>query len=229
MSSATTILGSVQELEKINSHEGQLQQALKSYVGLFPVTNGYLFRYSSLGYLAEGIIVIEDNQLYSASSIRDDIRSIPGIHTAIYERQAKYYTGDEYLSQMGTKYIFTTTAGLVVPISTNNIVVGYIISTTFKNNYRIDTNMLASLTFYGQTLGKALYHSRSIQHSNLLSRREMEVMKMIANGDSTKEMADDLDISELTINQYVKTAIRKLGARNRTQAVAELFRKGILT
>ncbi|MFC3039455.1 response regulator transcription factor [Virgibacillus xinjiangensis] len=229
MPSATTILGSVQAFEKITSHEEQLQQALKTYVDLFPVTNGYLFRYSPLGYLAEGIIVIEDHQLYSASSIRDDIRSIPGIYTAIYERQAKYYTGAEYLKQMGTKYVFTATAGLVMPITINNIVIGYIISNTFTDDQQIDTNMLASITLYGQTIGKALYQLNGRQKSNVLSRREMEVMHMIANGDTTKKMADDLDISEFTINQYVQTAMRKLGVQNRTHAVAELFRRGILT
>ena len=54
-------------------------------------------------------------------------------------------------------------------------------------------------------------------------------MKRIAWGDSTKEMAYSLGISEFTIKQYVKFAIKKLGAQNRAQAVAELFRKGILS
>jgi DNA-binding CsgD family transcriptional regulator len=57
----------------------------------------------------------------------------------------------------------------------------------------------------------------------------MEVMKRISWGESIKEMADSMFISEVTINQYIKTAIRKLGAQNRTQAIAELFRRGMIS
>nr|WP_232233752.1 LuxR C-terminal-related transcriptional regulator [Bacillus sp. J33] len=42
-------------------------------------------------------------------------------------------------------------------------------------------------------------------------------------------MADSMYISEVTINQYIKTAIKKLGAQNRTQAIAELFRRGMIS
>jgi DNA-binding CsgD family transcriptional regulator len=38
-----------------------------------------------------------------------------------------------------------------------------------------------------------------------------------------------MDISEATVNQYVKSAIKKLGVQNRVQAVAELFRKGVIS
>lgn len=41
-------------------------------------------------------------------------------------------------------------------------------------------------------------------------------------------MADSMTISELTVKQYVKSAIKKLGAQNRAHAVAELFRKELL-
>ncbi|MFD5851378.1 LuxR C-terminal-related transcriptional regulator [Cytobacillus pseudoceanisediminis] len=44
-----------------------------------------------------------------------------------------------------------------------------------------------------------------------------------------KEMADSMFISQVTINQYIKTAIRKLGAQNRTQAIAEMFRRGMIS
>ncbi|GLB60507.1 hypothetical protein NCCP133_26390 [Cytobacillus sp. NCCP-133] len=57
----------------------------------------------------------------------------------------------------------------------------------------------------------------------------MEVMKRISWGESIKEMADSMYISEVTINQYIKTAIKKLGAQNRTQALAEMFRKGMIS
>ncbi|WP_353051299.1 response regulator transcription factor [Fictibacillus enclensis] len=57
----------------------------------------------------------------------------------------------------------------------------------------------------------------------------MEVMKRISWGESTKEMANSMEISELTVKQYVKTAIKKLGAHNRSHAVVELVPKGIIS
>jgi DNA-binding CsgD family transcriptional regulator len=58
--------------------------------------------------------------------------------------------------------------------------------------------------------------------------RRLEVMQRISRGESTKEMADYMYISELTVNQYVKSAVKKLNAKNRAHAVAELMRKGII-
>lgn len=72
-------------------------------------------------------------------------------------------------------------------------------------------------------------HSKSSVESPLLSRRELEVMKRISWGESIKEMANKMDITESTVKQYIKTAIRKLGARNRTHAIGELFRMGVIS
>ncbi|MFC7393453.1 LuxR C-terminal-related transcriptional regulator [Scopulibacillus cellulosilyticus] len=54
-------------------------------------------------------------------------------------------------------------------------------------------------------------------------------MKIISWGESTIEMADSMSISELAVKQYVKTAMKKLGAQNRSHAIGELFRRGIIT
>lgn len=89
--------------------------------------------------------------------------------------------------------------------------------------------LLSSFTNYGRQVGKVLEQNSGAEDTQLLSRRELEVMKKISWGESTKEVAAALSISEVTINQYVKSAIKKLGAQNRVQAVAELFRKGVIS
>ncbi|MEH7336897.1 hypothetical protein V7161_30270 [Neobacillus drentensis] len=50
-----------------------------------------------------------------------------------------------------------------------------------------------------------------------------EIILLTQNGIVSK------DISELTVKQYVKSAIKKLGAQNRSHAVGEQFRKGIIS
>ncbi|WML31224.1 helix-turn-helix transcriptional regulator [Neobacillus sp. OS1-32] len=225
-----TILQSIQRLESPISHEEQLVKILEIYMELFPVLDSYLLRYSPLGYLAEGIIFLNSTGGVHIGEIRDDIRSIPIIFSAIRERKAKYCTGSEYLKQMSNKYTISSKNNslLVVPIFYHSFVFGYICSSEFKLGTIMDDQLLSAFTLYGKLVGKVIAGNND-DEIQFLSRRELEVMKRIATGESTKEMADQMAISELTINQYVKSAIKKLGAKNRAHAVGELFRKGIIS
>jgi two-component system nitrate/nitrite response regulator NarL len=58
--------------------------------------------------------------------------------------------------------------------------------------------------------------------SNPLARqmtaREMQMLGALCRGLSNKEIARELSLQEVTVKLHVKTACRKLGARNRTQA-----------
>ena len=54
-------------------------------------------------------------------------------------------------------------------------------------------------------------------------------MKRIAWGESIKEMAESMQLSEFTVKQYVKSAFTKLGVENRPHAVGKLLRKGIIS
>lgn len=62
----------------------------------------------------------------------------------------------------------------------------------------------------------------------LLSRRERECLEWTAAGKTTWEIAAILDISQNTIDGYIASATRKLGAVNRTQAVAVALRRGLI-
>lgn len=52
-----------------------------------------------------------------------------------------------------------------------------------------------------------------------LSKRKLEVMQYVALGENTKEIASSIQISDLTENQYIKLAIKKLKAQNRVEAI----------
>ncbi|PWG66907.1 response regulator transcription factor [Bifidobacterium callitrichidarum] len=54
-----------------------------------------------------------------------------------------------------------------------------------------------------------------------LTDREREVMRLCAQGKSSREIGELLHVGESSVKTYVMRAARKLGARNRTQAVAE--------
>jgi len=226
-----TNLDHIQDLEDAQTHEDKLYKILEIYMNLFPVKNSFLFRYSHLGFLGEGIISINPDGLIHIRDIRDDIRSLPVIYAALYERKAKYCSGIEYLRQVNSKYITSSNVNsfLAVPICFGSVAIGYICTNEFDNNAIINEHLLTSFTQYGRQVGKIMEKTNGPESLQLLSRRELEVMKRVSWGESTKEMADTMVLSEVTINQYVKSAIKKLGVQNRVQAVAEMFRKGIIS
>jgi DNA-binding NarL/FixJ family response regulator len=62
-----------------------------------------------------------------------------------------------------------------------------------------------------------------------LSMREIEVLRLIAMGNSNLAAATALSISEETVKSHMKSIIAKLSARDRTHAVMIAVRRGILT
>jgi DNA-binding NarL/FixJ family response regulator len=64
--------------------------------------------------------------------------------------------------------------------------------------------------------------------TRLLTPRELMVLKLMAAGQSNREIAGSLAISERTVKFHVTAILNKIGADNRTQAVALASRRGIL-
>jgi DNA-binding NarL/FixJ family response regulator len=60
-----------------------------------------------------------------------------------------------------------------------------------------------------------------------LSRRELEVLSLIAEGFSTREIARTLWVTEETVKTHVRRVLHRLGARTRAQAVAIVYREGL--
>jgi RNA polymerase sigma factor (sigma-70 family) len=61
-----------------------------------------------------------------------------------------------------------------------------------------------------------------------LSPREREVLQLMFEGRSNKEIAARLGISEHTVNIHTRNVMGKLGASRRTEAIATALRRGIL-
>jgi two-component system, NarL family, response regulator YdfI len=62
----------------------------------------------------------------------------------------------------------------------------------------------------------------------ILSPREIEVLRMTAEGLGNKEIASKLGISDHTVKFHISSIFAKLGASSRTEAVAIGIRKGLL-
>ncbi len=61
-----------------------------------------------------------------------------------------------------------------------------------------------------------------------LTRREYEVLTLIADGLENQQVANELIVSVETVRTHVKGILRKLSARDRTHAVSLAYRSGLL-
>jgi len=66
------------------------------------------------------------------------------------------------------------------------------------------------------------------EHERVVTRREEEVLQLIADGCSTPEVAERLYISQKTVKNHLASIYQKLDARDRTQAVLQAVRMGIV-
>ncbi len=68
----------------------------------------------------------------------------------------------------------------------------------------------------------------SSRERTVLSRRELDVLRLVTNGLPDREIADELSISPRTVQSHVLSILTKLGARSRAEAVAIAIRSGVI-
>ncbi|MEN9735353.1 MAG: hypothetical protein RL129_63 [Actinomycetota bacterium] len=62
-----------------------------------------------------------------------------------------------------------------------------------------------------------------------LTKKELEILTLLPEGQSIKEIAASLFLTEATIKTHLTSIYKKLGAANRTQAIASAKKSGLLT
>jgi len=75
------------------------------------------------------------------------------------------------------------------------------------------------------TSGTAVKESRMIK----LTKREVEVLTLVIEGNSSKEVADHLYVSKRTVDFHLANIYHKLGVTNRVQAFREATRRGLIS
>jgi DNA-binding NarL/FixJ family response regulator len=61
-----------------------------------------------------------------------------------------------------------------------------------------------------------------------LTARELEVLRLLVGGSTTREMAETMNVSTSTVRKHVQNLLRKLGAGNRLSAVLVALQKRIV-
>ncbi len=75
--------------------------------------------------------------------------------------------------------------------------------------------------------GMTVFAPRAEAPSSPLSEREREVLALMSSGATNKEIAERLFLSPHTVKEHTSSVFRKLGARNRTEAVQRAERLGL--
>jgi len=65
-------------------------------------------------------------------------------------------------------------------------------------------------------------------NDNALTPREVDVLRLVAGGNANKEIAARLSLTEETVKSHIRNILAKLGANDRTHAVAIGLRRGII-
>lgn len=218
------------QMHSISSAPSQQEKhilAASGFRDLFQFSRIGLYFYSTFSKVGEGILRLDSDGVSLIPDWREDIRNMPPIYHAIQERKP-YHITSQSIHELPLKYTQGTDAELlVVPFNYHSQVIGYACMGS-TDQFIVKDGLLQSLEIYGNQLGQLLGKEDFIYPLKQLSRREIEVLQKMSWGESTKEMAVSLGISEFTIQDYVRSALRKLDVLNRVQAVAEALRRGII-
>lgn len=83
--------------------------------------------------------------------------------------------------------------------------------------------------YFTSLVMRQLIEERSARETSQLSTREREVLRLLAEGCSNREIAEALFLSPETVKTYIGRIFQKLDATDRAQAVSKAFRLGMIT
>ncbi|MGI8315501.1 response regulator [Halobacillus mangrovi] len=92
---------------------------------------------------------------------------------------------------------------------------------------KVTHNLVAEYRRLAENKGSSAY--RTIEYRkplHLLTRRECEVLQLLADGNSNRGVAESLYISEKTVKNHVSNILQKMNVNDRTQAVVTAIKNG---
>ncbi len=77
-------------------------------------------------------------------------------------------------------------------------------------------------------VGSVLFRLRQHPARTALTEREVEILRLVATGKKTREIARSVHLAERTVKHYLELICEKLGAENRSHAVALAVQRGLI-
>ncbi|MFA8438598.1 response regulator transcription factor [Pueribacillus sp. YX66] len=222
----------IQKLSKLERQEDKIITGLQGFFRFFPFSRLSLFSYSPINFIGEGLILIHsDGNIFSMEHIRQDIRDIPIVYEAIRNKRAEYIVMKDTKENFPIQYIqeYKLTSLVVVPLWFGPLVLGCVLIDGYNGVEPISESTIYAIEEYFRLGVNVIAAEYFTEEGARLSKREVEVLERLSDGWSTKEMADIMGISEFTARDYISSAMKKLGARHRAQAIAEAMRMGLIS
>ncbi|MYL62566.1 hypothetical protein GLW07_04245 [Bacillus hwajinpoensis] len=208
--------------DPIHRCEVMIQQCLAH----FPFMRASMFTFSYFTSIGEGILRVDRHGVFSMNAIREDVRRIPPIQRALLMDKPAFLMMDQHHQLFPEEYIeaYDLTSVLIIPLSIERIAIGCVLLDEREEGVSIHQGLIEEVMMYFQHALAYLLPTTPTTPSPL-SKRETEVLQYAADGYSTKEMAQHLNISDFTARDYMSSAIRKVNANHRAEAVANALRK----
>ena len=110
---------------------------------------------------------------------------------------------------------------------------GYVVKDATPAEFiRAALSVAAGVSYVDPRVAGSLLRRRSVTNWRIdpdeLSQREVEIICLIANGHSNREISGKVRLSEKTVKNYISRIFSKLNISARTQAAAYAFRNGLV-
>ncbi len=108
--------------------------------------------------------------------------------------------------------------------------IGYLLKDTESDELRraIKAAAAGQVQLSPQAAARLMREVRAPESPEVLTEREIEVLRMLAQGQSNKEIARSLVIREKTVKTHVSSILGKLGVPSRTHAALYAVRIGLV-
>ncbi|PWA13032.1 DNA-binding response regulator [Pueribacillus theae] len=223
-----------------------LENITSGFVNYLPFKRCGLFSYSNTEQIGFGLYGHHLNTEL-IQKINEDINNLPIIKKSlqklqllgerikkvhpIYMAEASGGLPIQYVQQFELKSIVI--APIYVP-SESKLIGAAFLDQGPGQQFEVSRDTYTTLMKFGQSAGEILAKFGAVNRKNTsnglthLSSREIEVLKLVAEGASTIEAADQLHLSEYTVRDYISTIMQKMNAKNRTEAIVKAIRSGII-
>lgn len=171
-------------------------------------------------------------------NIRENLNNHPQITMNLYHIQPLFLPNAEQVLPKKFVLQYHLESLVIVPIYSafNNQVLGAVFLDQGEGEkFSISNAMLSIITKFGQHAGEILAKYSPdkeniwpLSNKGKLTNREIEILRLIAEGKSIDEAAECLFLSPYTVRDYISIIKKKLNAQNRAQAIAEAIRHGII-
>lgn len=214
-----------------------LKMAVEGMRQYFPFERSGFISYDAEKRIKQGTIGCGFNQS-DIISIKEDVRECQAFFMAAMGRRTILLKEALIEKLIPERFIqmFSLKSLIIQPLITAQNVNGFLIlDLGCHHAIKHDSLLFNLLQIIGNELGILSYKHGvfprlpSEPESEItLSPRELQVMQELAYGLTIHEIADHLGINQLTVRDYCSSILKKLGAINRSHAVAIGFRNGMI-